>query len=161
LPIFRHGPTVRFTWFDWGDDFWNLGRLGARYESFARSALDGHRHDFFLRRREDGALIGRCALYPGVGPGSWEFGITLHEPYWGQRYAAETIEAIFRFVFVDLGGTEVRFRTEPENEKMLKQYERLAIPKVIDAADDVPEPPLFHRYHHFALGADAWRARGQ
>ena len=156
LPIFRHGPTVKFTWFDWGDDFWSLRRVGMRYETFAEKALLGLRHDFMIRAHEGNVLVGRCALYEGVGPGSWEFGITLHEPYWGRRYAAEVIEEIFRYVFVDLRGTEVRFRTEPEHEKMLKQYERLGIPKVIDEQDDNPEPPTYHRYHHFALSREAW-----
>lgn len=160
LPIFRHGPTVRFTWFDWGEGFWSLRRVGVRYDTFAKKALAGERHDFLIRRREDGVLIGRMALYRGETPGSLEMGITLHEPYWGNRYAPEVITEIFRYAFRDLKATELRFRTEPENEKMLKQYERLGIPKVRDASEDLhPEPPFFHRYHHFALTRDAWCAR--
>lgn len=159
MPIFQDGPTVKFTWFNFGEGFWNLGRVGAQYEKFAKGQLAGQRQDFMIRQRADGALVGRFALYGGVGPGSWEMGITLYRLYWGRRYAPETMEEALRYVFEDLGGTELRFRTEPENEPMLVQYPRLGIPKVIDAKDDVPEAPFFHRYHHFALTRDQWRAR--
>lgn len=157
--MFNDYLTARYTWFWLGENFWTVPRLRHKYGAFAWDARQGLREDFTIQAK-DGHVVGRMAIWKGPAEKTWELGITLRREDWGNRYAEEAIREMARHVFEDLGGTELRFRTEPENEPMLKQYERMGIRKVIDAADDVPEPPLFHRYHHFLWTRPEW-SRGR
>jgi len=155
--MFNDYLTARYTWFWLGENHWDLARVQEKYESFARDQKEGLREDFAIQKNDTAkTVLGRAAIWKGPTENSWELGITLHRDHWGNRYAEESIREIARHVFEDLGATELRFRTEPENEPMLKQYDRMGIKKVIDAADDIPEPPLFHHYHHFVWSREEW-----
>ena len=159
LPMFNDFKTAKYTWFWLGESHWDLEKIREKFEGYASEQLQGRGPSFVLHLTDqDRTVIGRCAFWqrPDKGRGSWEFGITIHHPYWGQGFARETLEEVLRYAFAEMGAKEIWFRTEPENTQMLKQYSKLGIPKVIDSADDTPEAPLFHRYHHFVLTRARW-----
>jgi RimJ/RimL family protein N-acetyltransferase len=157
LEMFSDYLTVRYTWFWHGENYWTLERVRAEYDGFAKKQLEGARRDFLIHLNDsEKTRVGRSAFFPGKGPGSWELGITLYRRYWGNRYAEDALRGMFRYAFGEMKAKEIWFRTEPENTPMLRQYEKFGIPKVIDAKEDVPEPPLYHRYHHFLLTKELW-----
>lgn len=158
--IFKDPETVKYTWFVAKEgEPWTINRVTKKYDSFAKDQLGKQRVDFVLETKDSPpTVVGRCALYKreGAGADDWEFGITIHKDYQGKKYAEETMRAMIRYAFNELKAKNLWFETEPENQPMLKQYERLGIRKEKDAADDIPRGPLKHRYHQFLITQEEW-----
>jgi len=66
---------------------------------------NGGDYAFTLIRKEDGALIGVCAVHPSS---DFAFGYWIGEPYWGNGYATEAGRRVARFAFEALGAETLR-----------------------------------------------------
>lgn len=157
VPIFNDFLSVRYTWFWENETYWNPERMAEKFDAFAKDQLEGKRHDFVIRlKQEPHALIGRCAFFQTNTPGVWEYGITIFRSYWGNHLAREVMAATLEYAFSNLGATRVWFRTEPENEQMLRQYPHFGIEKAPDTEEQLPTAGKDHEYLTFKIDAVDW-----
>ena len=97
-----------------------VGRTRAESDqALARIVLYTRGHPGFglwhARRRDDGAFVGGCGLYPLGDTGDVEIAYRLPVACWGRGYATEMARAVVDFGLDDLGLPKVVGVAWPEN----------------------------------------------
>ncbi|MFN2299761.1 MAG: GNAT family N-acetyltransferase [Anaerolineales bacterium] len=81
-----------------------------------------------ITSRERGEMIGDVGLrFPEREAGSVEIGITLSPAAQKQGFAAETLEEVFRFLFLSLGIERIFASIDPRNSSSLRLMRRLGM----------------------------------
>ena len=96
-----------------------LGRILA---AAARPGLGG----WAVRRREDGAFIGRCGIKLSAETAEHELLYAYRQAFWGQGYAAESTAALLRHT-LGLGVPLVIACADPENTASIAVMQRIGM----------------------------------
>lgn len=91
-----------------------------------RGMAAGEHAQFAIERREDGAVIGTCALYAFDRPcRRAEVGYALAKPEWGRGYANEAVTCLLDWGFDHLDLNRVEADIDPRNVPSARALERL------------------------------------
>jgi RimJ/RimL family protein N-acetyltransferase len=81
-----------------------------------------------ITARESGEMIGDVGLrFPEREAGSVEIGITLSPAAQKRGFAAETLEEVFRFLFLSLGIERILASVDPRNSSSLRLMQRMGM----------------------------------
>lgn len=89
-------------------------------------AEPGHWFQWMVCTRDDHQVIGDCgANFPTDKTEAPAIGYTLHPSATGRGYATEAVQALLKWLFVDLGVRRVTASTDPRNLGSIAVLERL------------------------------------
>jgi RimJ/RimL family protein N-acetyltransferase len=106
---------------------WTERQLAVDYlERDARGMAEGKHAQFAIERRDDGAVIGTCALYDlSAQCRRADVGYVLRPSEWGRGYANEAVTALLDWGFDRLDLNRVEADVDPRNAPSARALERL------------------------------------
>lgn len=75
---------------------------------------------------ENGKLIGNLYFAKGEFE-TWEVGYVFNEKYWGKGYASESLLALMKYIFDELGGRRIIAMCDPKNPNSWRLLERVGM----------------------------------
>lgn len=109
--------------------------------------------------KQDGNLIGDCALKIHSDARQATFGITLSRPYQGQGYATEALSALVDFLFTRMRLHRVQADTDPENTPAWKLFERLGMRREAHHRQSLWVKGRWADEYVYAILASEWKER--
>lgn len=126
----------------------------------AEPDLPGTWFQLAICRRPDGPLLGDCGLhFPAGEPQQAEVGITLAPPHQGHGYAAETLSAVFAYLFDTLGKHRIYGSVDPENRASIRLLERMGMRREAHFVESLWFKGRWADDLVFALLDREWRSR--
>jgi ribosomal-protein-alanine N-acetyltransferase len=120
--IFSNPAVMRY----WSGEPWtHASQADQKIAMYLEHYESGEAFTYGIVRKEDGRLIGTCALFNFVFPSRRaDIGYALGEAYWGDGYMHEAMTAWVHHAFATLNLNRLEADIDPRNEPSAKTLER-------------------------------------
>lgn len=123
-------------------------------------ALPGTWYQLAIERKDDGRLLGDCAIhFRDDQPHQAEIGFTLERAVQGYGYATEAVFAVLAYLFDTLGYHRVAANCDADNVRSARLLERVGMRREAHFIESYWFKGRWTSEYHFAILQREWRAR--